>query len=356
MRLIAMEKIRLVAVLGSVLFMVTGCGFIQDRSSEYIGADVGKPILIPSTHSDLKVGARYPIPELENKRALSDSFELPKPPNATAALNTQPFMVETVGDQTWLRLYNSPGKVWSLLDFFWSDHGVDIERQQIQQGYVLTKPIEPGTSFHAALERTIPVTKPLALQAKLTQGVRRNTAELQVRVVEAGEYRAGLEWLKPDSKNVSTQKDILEMIGRFVTGDELQDRYSLLANDIGGASRVFLLEDEAGRGYLKLKLGFQRTWSELGKALDSAEVLVADLDQSEARYYISYLNEEALSAWFQTEEQKKLLKAERNFALVVSPAADSDEDEYEVRVEVLSETADPEVGAELLAIIFEHIS
>lgn len=356
MGLLVMRRIRLVVTLGSALFLLVGCGFIQDRSSEYIGAEVGKPIVIPEPYSDLKVGARYPIPVLENKRVLPDNFELPKPPNATAALHTEPFVVETVADQSWLRLYTSPGKVWPLLDFFWSDHGVDIESQEIQQGYVLTKPIDAATDVYSVIARSMSISTPLALQAKLTQGVRRNTAELQVRFVDQGEYQPGLEWQKPDAKNTEAQKEVLEMIGRFVTADELQDRYSLLANDIGGDSRVFLLEDETGQGYLKLKLGFQRTWSELGKALKSAEVLVSDLDQSEARYYISYLNEEALSTWFQTDEQKKLLQAERNFALVVTPVSGSENDEFEVRVEILSETADPETGAELLAVIFEHIS
>ena len=346
-----------------VLFLlnVAACGIIKDRSSEYTNATSGKQLVVPDAYSRQKLRPRYPIPEIENSRLLAEKFELPEPPNATAALDTEPFLVESVNDQTWLRLYTSPGRVWPLLDFFWQKYGLKVSHEEISKGFLVTGP------FHANSATKIDSTSPslindlkmtndaithiegYAFQAKLNQGVRRNTSELQIRALMQG---TETQW-QTAPKNAEMERAMLSLIGAFVTSDALSDRHSLLANDIGGASLVRLLQDESGENYLELLLSFERAWSEIGKALSSAEVIVSDFDRSQKTYFISYLQEEELSSWYDISAPDEALRKERNLAIELEETEDG---KTIVRVKRLNPQFDEEKQYELLNIVFEHIS
>ena len=336
---------------------LSACGVIQDRSTEYTQAKIGKPLTIPEGLSELKVRSAYLIPNSNSQRELSKSYELPLPPNGTAALESKPYLIESIEGLTWLRLETSPGRLWPLLDLFWAEYGIDIQVEEISQGYVLTEEYDEKVVSRASLKESLDISeislKGLSFQAKLVQGVRRNTAELQVRVVSKQEPKGiyNQAWL-PTSQNEVLEKAMLKLMGEFVTSEDLQNRYSLLANDIGGEARVRLMKDKEGVSFIELDLSFQRAWNELGKALDAAGVLVSDIDLQEKSYFISYLDEDEVNHWYRTSTGSAEKAKERNFTLVLEQS----NDKIVVRVRRLNEKMDAEIGIELLNIVFEHIS
>lgn len=336
------------------MMSLSACGIIKDRSSEYAAADAGQALIIPEGYSDLKVGARYPIPELSiRKQKLPDDFELPRPPSASGSIGEAPYLVETVGDQTWLRLYMSPGRVWPLLDFFWQEMGVEIDQQFIQQGFVLSKSISNDSPLYEIFSGVSEGEN--VLYAKLAQGVRRNTAELQVRVVKSGTSLSSLVWSSLASQT-DVEEALLDKIGEYVSSDAQRNRQSLLANNISGEPRVYLLEDDDGKSYLKLRLSYLRAWNEIGKALEVSEVLVSDVDQSSKKYFVSYLNADELESWFISDSRRSEKRAERNLEIELISTHPDSNDEFEVRVKSLSDKFDEKREVELLRLIYEHIS
>ena len=101
LRLIMQSTIRCILALS--LLSVASCGIIADRSTEYADADQGREFVVPAAYSKQKLNPRYPIPEIENARSIPEQFELPEPPNATAALDNEPFIIETVS--CWIRSF-----------------------------------------------------------------------------------------------------------------------------------------------------------------------------------------------------------------------------------------------------------
>jgi len=339
--------------------LTSGCGIIRDRSDDYLSAESGQELTIPPWYRSDEIRARYPVPELASARSLPKSFTLPEPPDATAVLSSDPYEIESVEDQTWLHLFTSPGKVWPLLDYFWAEYDIDVRSEDIPKGFVLTEALDDSEA-HASLisELEDAESKPLvvpgiAFQARLGQGVRRNSAELQVRAIRPDQMdEAEKGWFK-SPQNPKLEQALLARIGDFVTADSIENRYSLLANDIGGESRVRLLEDVAGIPYLELELSFQRAWSEVGQALESSGVLVSDRDRSERVYYISYLDREEIDGWFTLNSVYESKRLEQNLALRL-------ETDEEGRILVTVERLNPDVEEEkvktLLNIVFEHIS
>jgi len=348
----------------SLCLLLGACGIIKDRSSEYSEAKIGKTLVIPAGYSDNNINSSYPIPVINNKRALDEEFELPKPPNATAALDSGPYVIETVEGQTWLRLFTAPGKVWPLLDFFWTEFGIKVEREVISEGFVATHQIDSNksddpkassTTLSDALSKKFNKTYDLEgarFQAKLEQGVRRNTSEIQLRALTQGHVSSSDEWVSV-AVNSELENNVLILIGEFITSDALQNRYSLLANDIGGDSRIHLLQDDSGQSYLKLNLLFQRAWNEVGKSLALAGVIVSDLDVSEKTYFVSYLNEDDIDNWYSTSDSIQEKGKEHNFSIKLEEGENGD---VFVRVEILNEKFDSQLANELLSLIFEHIS
>jgi uncharacterized lipoprotein len=331
------------------------CGIIKDRSTEYAQADKGRELVIPEPYSATKLKPRYPVPEIKNERSIPAKFELPEPPNATAAINNEPYTIEVVNQQTWLRLHTAPGKVWPLLDYFWDKHGVKVAYEEISKGFLVTEVLKLSDSSSLkselyAANQQVGLTEDVVFQAKLKQGIRRNTAELQIRALKAG---ASTNIWQKKSDNAQLEKVMLSLIGQYIVADSLDNRQSLLANDIGGESRVQLLKDDSEKSHLELLLSFDRAWSEIKKALASAEVLVSDFDRSIGTFFISYIQEEEMSAWYDISGSDDEKRAEKNISLKLE---ETEEGKTTVRVILLNPKFDLEKQEELINLIFEHIS
>ena len=337
------------------VWLLSSCGLIQDRSSEYTKVTASPEIAIPDGLSDRNIQSQYPIPSISNKRPLAMEYELPKPPNATAVLDEAPYTIDEVNDQLWLRLYLAPGKVWPLLDAFWQEYQIDTISENIASGFVVTDILTDATKLQAALlEKTKEnfSLNAVYFQASLSQGIRRNTSEIKVRVLDSVGGAIEKDWHK-HSSSIGRDKAVLELMGDFITSDALQNRYSMLANSIGGESRIQLLQSDDGQNYLLMSLSFQRAWNELSKALDAAKIIVSDKDIGAKTYYISYLNESEISQWYFSENDIAEKRLERNFSLILKELENGS---IKVEIEQLNESLEPKLKNDLLDLIFEHIS
>ena len=189
-------------------------------------------------------------------------------------------------------------------------------------------------------------------QASLAQGIRRNTSEIKVRVLNARSSGVEKAW-QAESADLIRDSAVLNTMGAFITSDALQNRYSMLANTIGGESRIQLLQNDQGQNYLHMSLSPQRAWNELEKALEAAGIIVADKDISAKTLYISYLSESEISKWYVSDETISEKRLERNFSIQLNIQEDKT---IQVDIEQLNDAFDASLKNDLLALIFEHIS
>lgn len=341
-------------VLCVVLVALSACTWVRDRSGEYVQAEEGKALLVPEQYDSSSIRPLYRIPESNSKNLMAEGFKLPEPPDATAVLNEAPFIVEheeTEGT-TWLHLFTAPGRVWPLLDYFWRQHGIKIQFEEIAKGFVVTEAVDTSnpTLQQKLSSEQLSLLSGMRIQASLKQGVRRNTAELQIRTLSGGED--AMSW-QEKNQQPELERGLLQLMGEFVTSDVLDSRYSLLANDIGGESRVRLLKDAVDSAYLEMHLSYPRAWSEISDALEAAGILIADLDRTERVFFISYLSEEEITRWYDFWGSAASKRQEHNFALRLSI---NEKGVVIVRVEQLNPDLDPGLKQELLNLVFEHIS
>jgi len=346
------------AVVGCVTFL-SACSFISDRSNEYKVAEEGKAITVPAELSSNKLRELYRVPSIDSTAVPSGEYILPSPPDATSSLTDEPYTLKTIEGEAWLELPMPPSKAWPLIDEFWFNNGLTAQAKSVDGGYFSLLPFDQRTSHQEliqALESTSHspvIIEGMAIQSLLTQGVRRNTSELQVRVFLPGAAESsGSEW-QAKTQLPSAERALLEVVGQAITEDRAGSRYSLNAVNIGDESRVRLLEDEAGYSYLQLSLTFKRAWSEVQEALAASPAIVSGSARDEGVIYISYLDEEDIDSWYTLDSQLTKLKKQRNIELrFVAEAPEL----IIVRAKIISEEAEFEDIRTLMELVFEHIS
>lgn len=281
---------------------LAACGVIRDRSNDYIHAENGEHVKIPEWYKSSSIEARYPIPPIQNKRSLPDEYALPAPPDATIIILAENYVIEFLDDQTWLLVNETPGRIWPSLDHFWEENGIDVEFENPRLGLMQTELVGSNLLSNQLLERLgivgTDAGSPLVLQARLGQGVKRNTTELQVRVIKAKSGEQEFAGWTAIPGNKEAENKLLEVISSYLENSQSYRSYSLLAQDIGGTSKVALVSDPEMAPHLKLDLTFARTWSSVSKALRTASINIADLDRSEGVFYLDYGPEEESTNWF----------------------------------------------------------
>ena len=322
-------------------------------------ADEGRTLELPEGIGKSKLRERYPIPDVDASNIPEGKFELPLPPDATSSLSEDPFIVKSFDGDSWLELAMPPSKAWPLIDAFWLDYGLVTHTKRVADGFFGTEELEEGVSHErliSDLESTTHapvVIDGVSFQARLTQGIRRNTSELQVRAympkTTAGEK---YEWSKK-AVTPKIERALLELVGETITGESSGSRYSLNAVNIGDQSRVRVLEDEAGFAYLEIKLSFKRAWAEVKDALEASPVVVSGFEQTSGVAYVSYLDEEEIDSWYTLESSLQEKKAERNIELRFYPEGP---DVIHVRAKMLSDELEPESARTLIELIYEYIS
>jgi outer membrane protein assembly factor BamC len=302
-----------------IISTLAACGVIRDRSNDYIHAERAEHVKIPEWYKSSSIEARYPIPPIDNKRSLPSEYVLPGPPDATIIILAENYVIESLEDQTWLLVNETPGRIWPSLDHFWEENGIDVEFENPRLGLMQTELVGLNLLSNQLLERLDVVgadaSSPLVLQAKLGQGMKRNTTELQVRVLETKSGEQEFEGWSAMPGNPEAESKLLEVISSYLENSQSYRSYSLLAHDIGGVSKVGLVSGHDVAPYLKLDLSFARTWSSVSKALRGADINVADIDRSEGVFYLDYGHEEESTNWFWGLFSSEEVRPEYNFII-----------------------------------------
>lgn len=343
----------------ALVLLLSGCGLISDRSSEYVNADPGQDIVVPGDLDKVALRSKYPIPTIENAKALPAEYELPKPPDATAAIIVEPYQIEQFGDETWLQLFSSPSEVWPLIQLFWSEYQLSLKEKVAKSGYQATVPIQESTANQALmkeLEQTdySPlVIAGMSFQLKLSHGVRRNTSEVQVRaLLPYSNEEVSAPWVA-ESINPRLEKAVLELLGDFITSDLVASRHSYLASEIGGSSRVRLLDDAEKGASLQMDLTMARAKNELEQAIESAGIIIAERDLENNQIYVSFLSEDDLISWYHTDSMVEDRKLQKNILIEFSQI---DSGTVEISATSLNEEFEKGVLNELMSLIYEHTS
>lgn len=340
------------AFASSQILLVSGCGFVRDRSGDYINAESGSGVVVPPWYRQDVVSESYPIPDIMNNQVLSSDFKVPAPPDAVLRILKEQFSVEVNEDQVWLLVNEPPSRVWPSIERFLSSQGISFSNSNPQLGLA-----QASLSSNSALIRTfikdvgLDENNNYILQILVSQGLKRNSAEVQMRLLEDDGTNDFKAW-QGESSGQDVEKTALEKTKEYMLANKDDKSFSLLASDIGGPSKVSLVADSEFESYLKLDLDYDRSWSVVLRAIRDAKLPVADIDRSEGIVYLDVEENDdkcGFFSWFCSSEKDA---PEYDFRVNLK----SESDFVKVYVANMIDPKDTDSQSRILALLLENAS
>ncbi|MGM0569647.1 outer membrane protein assembly factor BamC [Marinobacter sp.] len=307
----------------------SGCSLINDRSDDYATAEQSRALTGIDGQPLPRQRAEFPIRAVEGSGTLAN--QVPEPPDLTAEILDENYVVETVDDQSWLLVNDVPGRIWPAVAAWMNETGLAVAQDSTQLGLMQSEIVNFSRRARdlVGLDEASADEPRIVVQVRLAPGVRRKTTEVQVRPRSVAGSPDGLLPWQDESMDQGLEEDLLENLSSFLQSREDSRSYSRAALAMDSEPRVTLLEATAERDQaISIDLPFERVWSEIRRVLEDENIPVLDLDQTAGYFLVDGRPEEDrrrswLTSWFAGDEvapeaTNRILLSEEDGSIVVT--------------------------------------
>lgn len=297
-----MKRLAGLSVLALCLSSTAGCswmsldwlwgenGLFRDRANDYQEARQVPALRIPSGMEVRPMEPMLSIPKNVADSRVTGGYETPRPQRlqSVASAEARDFSLQITPEQRWLIAQRPPAQLWTAARQFLRDNGFVIAEEKPHMGEMITA-WQRAADYAPALRQAAPASDYVRLRLRIEPGVQRNSSEIFVATVSRP-VGSQIEPPWPSrTGNVTLETALLDEIQTsFSRASGVGDTVSLLAErDYDAPSRVTLIKDAGGNPLLQLDTDFDRAWSRVGGALESADIRVDDLNRSLGTYYIN---------------------------------------------------------------------
>ncbi|MDX1633078.1 MAG: outer membrane protein assembly factor BamC [Marinobacter sp.] len=284
------------------LLAASGCSLIDDRTENYVNAPAGDPLKTPDGEPLPRAREAYPIRNLDGATSggLMPS-DIPRPPDMTSEILEENYLVENLGDQTWVLVNEVPGRVWPSVSAFMNERGLGVAYESTQLGILQSEVANYSQRARQLLEmpESGEAEASTVVQARVAPGIRRKTTEVQFRVRRLDQAPDQLLTWPSQSDAPELERKLLESLAVFLKEREDNKSYSRAALRMSNAPKVRLQSGGEQAAGIEMTVPYDRAWAEVRRALDEARIPVVDLDRSEGRFYVDFRTEdEREPGWF----------------------------------------------------------
>ena len=308
----------------SFILVLNGCGSLGwlGKSDEQKKLEEGssKPTQIPSGLDAPLFSDPMAIPEIRDFRGLSGSeIELGLPDPLATNFGVEQILIRRLGDNRWVFVDLPVATVWPRVLLFFEEKKFPLASVEVSDGRIETDWVSGSSGVAESVFESFGNRDEDEAKAYLHEysfnvlveaGVRSGSTELYVeeRNRLRNDESASVSW---DGKSdlPELEAKMLSALAYYI-GERLAEGPSIsLAAATRQTSKVEMISGENGT-ILRYRLGFDRTWATIGRALEDADIEVIDLDRSAGVYYVSYAslaNSKVgfLKRLFNAEDKKK---------------------------------------------------
>lgn len=264
-------------------------GYFRDRANDYQESQQSPAMRVPSNMETRPLDPLLVIPRNVADSRVTGGYEVPRPQKLTIANTPQDFSLQTTKDQRWLIAQRPPAQLWIATRQFLTSNGFKIDGEKPYMGEMTTAWQKPSELSPALRQSALPEGEN-RLRIRIEPGVQRNTSEVFILAAHRDAVSASATAAWPQhSDDPKFEAALLDEIQTsFSRTEGVGDSISLLAEqEYDVPSRVFMTKDAGGNPLLQLDTDFDRAWSRIGSALESADIRVEDLNRSLGIYYVN---------------------------------------------------------------------
>lgn len=295
---------------------LSGCGVVPDRTDRYQEAQREAPLRLPDFYRTERLGNRYPVGQAERAFVPVEAFRVPPPPDPGSELLMEQFALKTVGNEQWILVTEPVGRIWPALLDYWSDLGAEVAQNTGGPGQLRASLDNAGMNSRKLAESMgLSPDSPVVISATIQSGIKRNTAEIRVAVIEPAAEPVTDE---PPPQARAVLQDLLNYLSS--RRDSLES-YSLVAQVLDADPRVRMVQEADEQAHIEMELAFDRAWAAVGQSLQESGAELVDLDRSAGDYYVSYGQDQEDEGGFWSglfgDEESALLSDRYNYRVKV---------------------------------------
>jgi len=296
-------------------FALGGCSLtetINDATRiEYKTATQGPRLDIPPDLVSPRGAERLAIPERPNTGTTLSEFNRGRSAAAPVAATTPGVLpqapgvrMERDGDRRWLVIDQPPGTVWPVVRDFWTQSGLALRLESPETGIMETdwsekRPEVPDSWVRNQLSRVLNSLYSTAERDKFRTRLESDGKVTEVFVshrglVEelSGPFKETSVWV-PRASDPELEAEFLRRIMLRFTPEQKAVAAAAEAAATAAApqptDRATLVEVD-GASVLQLQEGFDRSWRQVGHALDRSGFTVEDRDRSKGTFFVRYVD------------------------------------------------------------------
>ena len=333
----------------SVAFLLTGCGIFKDRGDEYLQSGTIPPMQVPEGKDSSAVGEIYRIPDVSNAAVTNDKYDVPRPQPLSETRFEETVKIQTFEEKSWILINKPPEEVWPRVRNILSRSSIPTTRVDARTGVMETSWLQfkdDEESRHRFRVHIEPAVQMNSTEVKLLHS--------QMKVGVEGENVA---W--PSTSDAKErEKEMLDMVANALATDINSGTISLLAQSIGGESKVEMVTPQVADPYLVIKLSYERSWASVIYSLSRGGFSITDQNQTAGVVFVDFQTSKEVdteedgffSRWFGDDEEETEAKP---FQVLVKKA----EQGAEVRIVAEDKSSlDTTLSTRLLKIIRANLS
>jgi outer membrane protein assembly factor BamC len=326
-----------------------GCSWIDlnEHDNRYLQASETQVIVVPEKLSSARIGQLYPIPQVSGDISFQSSTEVPRPQPISANTFEQLVKIQRIDNKRWILVNNSPSELWPRVRNILNKNGIATNKADGSEGIIETS----WLSYNSDQENEH------RFRLSISPGVQLNSTEISVLHQEKLlENQSQTNWPQLSNSD-EKESDMISFLANQLVAQPDYASVSLLAQDIGGVSKVKIINPEIADPYILVKLSYDRTWASVNYSASRGGFSLIDQDSDKGLLLVNYRDElleektSGFSNWFGKNDEEDLMKA--NYRILVQQVESS----VEVRVVSLEgDSINKEQALKLLNIFRSNMS
>jgi len=253
------------------LFIFSSCSYIAGpeglfppTKDEFLKEKVEQDIQLPSDLALISKENHYPVDEISETL---ENQDVPKPRQIFSTSGDSSVQLRRLGELMWVYVETLPSTSWPISKSYWDTSSYKVINA------------DPATG-----EIAIDFDESTKLKMKIEHGIKEASTEIFLVQVDktSNEILSNPELIQTELSNLVNY--FADSVGQF-------SGTSLAAQNLNEMKKAKIFVDN-GQTVIELDLNFDRAWSSVTKAIDSANIIANDKDRSNGIFYVSYESEE----------------------------------------------------------------
>ena len=340
---------RILHFFGMACLITSGCSWlgIEGNSGDYLDSEETQVIVVPENLSSSKLGQIYPIPQLLGGSKRQISSEVPRPQPISVNTFEQLVKIQRIDEKRWILVNNTPSELWPRVRSILNRNGIPLIKADGSEGVIET----------AWLSYKSDQDNEHRFRFNISPGVQLNSTEITIlHHAKTKGDSSELSWPETSDTNLK-EKDMISFLANELVAQPDYASVSLLAQDIGGESKVDVINPDVAEPYILVKLTYDRAWASINYSVSRGGFTLVDKNRSEGLLLVNFSDENledestGIASWFNSKSANNIVQA--NYRILVKIVENS----VEIRVVTLDgDSLDKELALKLLNIVRSNMS